>query len=223
VCLDRRPDPGLRSLHPDPAVQVVAEDGEQQHQKQGHQGPVDQELLKRQGHHEVGDVAVELGIGGVEGRAVPEEDPVVPLADGLGPHDEGQDDHQGGSDPPGVGADDLLIALDELILGVERGALGGEPLRHQEAGQEQKGEDGGEDHHQPRLDLKELEPHRAQAHRGEPEGVGVEDGEGPEGCEQDHQDHQDDDDPAAPPVHRARAVRNIAGGAHGRQPRQRTA
>ena len=84
---------GREPCMPDPAVQVVAERGDQQHHHQGHQGPVDEELLEGQREDEVGDVPVELRVGGVEGRAVPEEEPVVPLADGLGADDERQHHH----------------------------------------------------------------------------------------------------------------------------------
>ena len=79
---------GRWPLHADAAVQVVAEGGHQQDHDEGHQRPVDDELLERKGEDEVGDVAVELGVGGVEGRAVAEQDPVLPLAEGLGPDDQ---------------------------------------------------------------------------------------------------------------------------------------
>ena len=140
---------------------------------------------------------MELGVGGVEGGAVAEEDPVVPLTDGLGSDDQGQHHDHADPEPPGVGTDHLLVALHELVLGVERGTLGGQALGHDEAGQQHHGEDDREGHHQPGLDLEELEPHRVEVDRGEPEGVGVEDGEGPKRREEDDQDDQGDDDPTA--------------------------
>jgi hypothetical protein len=117
--LHRRSDPRTRALDPYPAVEIVAEQGDQQHDEQCHQRPVDQEHLEGERHHVVGDVAVELGIGDPEAGAVAEQDPVVPLTDGLGADDEREHDHHADPEPPGVGADHLLIALDELVLGVE--------------------------------------------------------------------------------------------------------
>ena len=131
------------------------------------------------------------------GRAVAEEDPVVPLPDRLGPDDQRQDDHHADPEPARIGTDDLLVPLDELVLGIERRALRCEALGHDEAGQQQHGEDDREGHHQSDLDLEQLEPDRVEVDRGEPQGIGVEDGEGPQGGDEDDQDDHGGDDPTA--------------------------
>ena len=214
MCLDRWAHPWTRALHADAAVEIVAEQGDQQDHDQGDQRPVDQELFERKGHDVVADVAVELRIGGVEGRPVLEQDPVLPLADRLRTDDEGEDGDHRHPQPTGVGTDHLLVALDELVLGVERGALGGEPLGHHEAGQQHHGEDDPEGHQQPHLYLEQLDPDRVKRDRAEPQGIGVEDGERAQGGDQDDQDDHAGNDPPAPARTGTRRHREVLRGAH---------
>ena len=182
------------ALHADPPVEVMAEPRHQQHHDQRDQSPVDHELLERQGEDEVCDVPVELRVGSGKWRAVAEQEPVLPLAECLGADDQGQHDHDSGPQPTGVWPDDLAVALDELVFCVHRRALGGEPLGDDQADQQEDGEDGTEDEHEAGFDLEELDPDRVQRDGGEPERIGVEDGERVEEHQDDDQkDHSDDD------------------------------
>ena len=185
------------ALHTDPPVEVVA-----QSRHQEHQGPVDHELLERQCEDEVGDVPVELWVSSGKGRAVAEQQPVLPLAECLGADDQGQHDHDSGPQPTGVWPDDLAVALDELVFCVHRRALGGEPLGDDEADQQEDGEDCTEDEHEAGLDLEELDPDRVQRDGGEPERIGIEDGEGVEEHQDDDQKDRSDDDGATAAVAR---------------------
>ena len=67
-------------LHPDGAVEVVPDGGEDERHQHGGERPADQEVEERQAEDVEADVAAELRVGEAEVGGVDEEQPRLPLA-----------------------------------------------------------------------------------------------------------------------------------------------
>ena len=107
---------GHAPLGPDPTVEVVEDDGDDQRHDEDGQRPVHHEGEEGQLEDVEADVLVELRVLDAEAAAVAEQDPVLPLADRPGRGDQGQHEGERDVDPPGVGPHDLLVAPDQLVL-----------------------------------------------------------------------------------------------------------
>src|SRR6185437_1746394 len=177
VDLHRRSDPWGRPLGPDAAVQVVEDGGDHQHDHQGHQSPIDEELEEREPEDEEADVHAELRVLHPEGGGVGEEDPVVPLPDRPGGGDEGQDEGDGGVDPAGVRPDDLLVPADQLVIGLEGGGADADAVADQQVHPQADEEEGAERGEEADLDGQQGGPDAVEVDRREPEAVGVEGGQ----------------------------------------------
>ena len=196
VGLDRRAHAGDAPLGQDPAVEVVEDDGDDERDDQDGQRPVDDEVHERELEDVEADVLVELRILDPEVAAMAKEDPVLPFADRARGRDERHDERQGDVEASGVGPHDLLVAADDLVLLHGAEVVAGQAVADDQVDPHDDEEDGAEDPEEPELDHQQGGEHVVVPHRGEPEAVGVDVGQGPQGGQQDDQD----DDGARPPT-----------------------
>ncbi len=202
-----------RALEPDPAVEVVRDRGDQQHDHEPGEEPLEHELDERELEDVEADVLVELRILDAEVDAVREKDPLAPLrghADARDQREEDRDaDPDAADEPPGH----LLVAGDHLVFRRHR-TLRAQPGR-QPVGDEQVRDHDHEEHdreHRGRHDLggQQPAPGSALTERVEPQRVDVEAGQPP----QAEQQHDDDDDQRDHPAAHAEPAPLVGRDAH---------
>ncbi len=166
VDLHRRRHLLERAPHPDPAVEVVSHGHHQEHDDEGREGPLEQELEERELEDVEAHVGVELWILDPEVDAVPEQDPLVPTRRHPSAGDEREQHRDPHADPTGVGADHLAVPLDELLLGARRHEGGRQPV-----GDDQVGEEDDEEQHGERDRGHDPRPEQSRPDRSEALGV----------------------------------------------------
>ncbi len=122
VGLHRRGHPTL-ALKVDPAVQVVRQRGDHQHDDQSLERPPEQELDERKLENVKPDVLMELRILNPEAEVVSEKVPVVPLPVGPDTGEQGEDRRRSKPDPSSVRVDQVAVSNHQLV---------GSPRRHVE-------------------------------------------------------------------------------------------
>jgi len=120
VGLHLRGDALERALEPDPAVEVVRDRGDEQHDHEPGEEPLEHELDERELEDVEADVLVELRILDAEVDAVREEDPLTPLRRHADPRDEREEDRDPDADATGEATRHLLVARDHLVFGGHR-------------------------------------------------------------------------------------------------------
>ena len=118
-----------RALEADAAVEVVRDRGDEQHDDEPGEEPVDHELDERQVEDVEADVLVELRVLDAELDAVREQDPLPPLRRDTDPGDQGEEQRDADADPTPEASGGLLVPGDELVLGRRRGHRRGSAVR----------------------------------------------------------------------------------------------
>ena len=208
VCLHLRGDALERGLEADPAVEVVRERGDEQHDDEPAEEPLGDELQERQLEDVEADVFVELRILDVERDVVDEQHPLLPLRRHADAEDEREEERDADADPTRVARGRGLVAPDQLVFGAGRPVLRRQPVGNHEVGEHQHEEDRGE--HQRGHDLRreQAAPRAPLAERIEPEEVGVEARE----ASQAEQQQEQRDDRADDPATQAEATTGLSGG-----------
>jgi hypothetical protein len=185
------------TLDPDATVEVVGHGGDQQHDDEGGEGPVEDEAQEGHGEDVEADVGAELGVGGAEIDPVAEQHPLVPLVGEAPAGDQGQEGGHRHPHPTGVRPDQLPVALDQLLLRARGSEAGGHPVGDDEVAQDEQEEGGGEDHRRQRLGHQQATPHLRVPDLLEPQVVGVEAGDAPEADKEDEQSRGQPHQPGA--------------------------
>ncbi len=230
VGLHLRGDPVELRVEPDPAVDHVGQQGDEEGEQQGREQPAGHGVQERQLEHVEADVGVERGVLLAEVHAVAEQDPLVPRRAEAEPHDQGEERRHPRAHEPGPAADHRVVALDQVVLAGGGAEHRGQPLGDQQVRPAQAEEEDRADQRERGLGEQHATPHRAQVQRVEPEVVGV---EGRDPAQRDQHDEQRDegqpDDqptpsrqprptlPAVAPVPTRRPSGQVRLGAHGRR------
>ena len=202
-------DPLPGGLHPDAAVHIVGDGGDNRHDDEGSEYPADQELDERQTEDVKADVSAELRVFHAEVHAVEEQDGLLPLPAGSSAHDEGKQDGYHHSYQPAAMANCVVIVADQLLFWPRWARGGRQTVGNSEVGVQQQEEEDDEDDRQDDLVDQDLGPDIPVAQRVEPQVVGPHSGRAPQrqnGGQQDHQNEGGDDlGPARKPRARWRA------------------
>ena len=148
------------------------------------------EAPPRQVKGEERDVHAELLVVHPEVRAVAPLQVGLPGTGGRGAAEQADDDRATDHDSAAVGLDRGAVAVELGLAGRHRHVGRANPVGHDEVGRHDERHEGAEDDEQPDLGEQLGREHGGEAHRLEPQQVGVEAGEGPE---QGHQNADDDD------------------------------
>ena len=124
VRLHLRGDPLERALEADPAVEVVLDGGDDEHDHEPGEEPLEDELDERQLEDVEADVLVELRVLHAEVGGVGEEHPLLPLRRHADAGDEREEDRDTDADAAREAPGGLAVAGDELVLGPHRAVLG---------------------------------------------------------------------------------------------------
>ena len=174
VQLHLRRDPPALGLQPDPAVQVVGDRGDDQHDHRGGEQPVDDERQERQLEDVEADVDMELRVLDVEGHVVPEQQPLLPLARRARARDHSKEQRDRDAHQAGAPPDELAVPLDQLLLGTRRPELRRDAVGDEEVDPQQHEEDRDEHDGERDLGAEHAAPHPGLLDRLEPQVVGVE-------------------------------------------------
>ena len=203
-------------LHPDAAVQVVGDRGDDDDDQHGGEQPVHDEPQERQREDVEADVGVEVRILLTEVDAVREEDPVAPLARSADAGDQAEQQGHDDAHETGAPADQLLVALDELLLGTGRTKARRDAVGDPEVEPAEEEEDAGEDQRQRDLGAEHVLEDARHPERVEPEVVGVEAGEPAQRRDEQHQRNGQHDEDDAAAVRARLSTAKLTGGTHRR-------